>query len=197
MFSGIVEAVGKVIDVRSNDSNIDFLITTPFLHELKIDQSIAHNGACLTVVEILKDSYRVTAIAETLQKTNLGQLKMGSEVNLERCLKLNDRLDGHMVQGHVDTTATVLSVSDENGSWKFHFEYVADEQFATVSKGSICINGVSLTVVDSESNRFSVCIIPYTFEYTNFNKLQPADTVNLEFDIIGKYVLRYLSTQNK
>ncbi len=197
MFSGIVEAVGKVIDMHSNGSNIDFLITSPFLHELKIDQSIAHNGACLTVVEILKDSYRVTAIDETLQKTNLGQLKSGSEVNLERCLKLNDRLDGHMVQGHVDTTAICRSISDENGSWKFHFEYLSDAQFATVTKGSICINGVSLTVVDSESNHFSVCIIPYTYENTNFNTLKPGDTVNLEFDIIGKYVLRYLSTQNK
>jgi riboflavin synthase len=197
MFSGIVEAVGKLTDLKMQEDNIDFYISSPFLHELKIDQSVAHNGACLTVVELLPDSYRVTAIAETLQKTNLSHLKKGDSINLERCLKLNERLDGHMVQGHVDTTATCVSVHDENGSWKFVFRYSATEQFATVPKGSICVNGVSLTVVDSDVDQFSVCIIPFTFEHTNFSEIKAGDRVNLEFDIIGKYVLRYLSTQNR
>ncbi len=197
MFSGIVEELGRVERIISNGGNIDFWISASFLNELKIDQSIAHNGACLTVVELKPDAYRVTAINETLNKTSLGLLKTGDEVNLERCLRLNDRLDGHMVQGHVDTTATCVSKIMENGSWKFFFTYTEDEAMVTVPKGSICIDGVSLTVVDSSSEDFSVCIIPYTFEHTTFRNLQPGKKVNLEFDVIGKYVMRYLSLQNK
>lgn len=192
MFSGIVEAKGIVQDIVAEQSNLHLVISCPFTQELKIDQSVAHNGVCLTVVKIDGTTYTVTAIDETLRKTNLGSLKKGDIINLERCIRLGDRIDGHMVQGHVDTTATCTGIEDQNGSWKFSFEFAANNEQVTVPKGSICINGVSLTVVDSTRNTFSVCIIPYTFEETNFSKLQVGDKVNLEFDIIGKYVARYM-----
>jgi riboflavin synthase len=196
MFSGIVEQIGTVREILRENENIHFFIEAPMAAELKIDQSVAHNGVCLTVVSVDKYRYQVTAIRETLQKTNLGQLRQGDQINLERCLRLSDRLDGHMVQGHVDTTAVCRDVADENGSWKFLFEYAPGPEWITVPKGSICVNGTSLTVVDSGPSSFSVCIIPYTFENTNFKNLKKDDVVNLEFDVIGKYVLRYLSQTN-
>lgn len=197
MFSGIVEAIGIVTETSYDGGNLDLWIKSPFTQELKIDQSVAHNGACLTVVEINGDKYRVTAIEETLRKTNLGNLQIGNEINLERCLKLNDRLDGHMVQGHVDTIATCYSIIETNGSWEIHFNYPQEIDMVTVPKGSICVNGISLTVVHSEPGHFSVCIIPYTMEHTNFKHLKPGDIVNLEFDIIGKYVQRYMQFTHK
>lgn len=196
MFSGIIEAMGEVVAIRREQSNVHFTLHSPFTAELKIDQSVAHNGACLTVVEITGDHYTVTAIDETLKRTNLGGWNVGTFVNLERCLKLNDRLDGHMVQGHVDTVATCTSIQDEQGSWKFQFAYNRTPEWATVPKGSICVNGVSLTVVDSTPESFSVCIIPYTYEHTNFRNLSVGEQVNLEFDIIGKYVMRYMALNN-
>ena len=159
---------------------------------LKIDQSIAHNGVCLTVIGIKDAAYTVTAIEETLSKTNLGILKLGDKINLERCMKLGDRLDGHIVQGHVDQTAICKNIEELDGSWKFTFEYDASQNNITVEKGSICVNGVSLTVVDSKENCFSVCIIPYTFEHTNFCNLKIGTIVNLEFDIIGKYISKLI-----
>jgi riboflavin synthase len=196
MFSGIIEAQGVVEEIVHDADNVHFTISGPFTSELKIDQSVAHNGACLTVVKIEDNKYTVTAIAETLRKTNLGDWKVGAVVNLERCIQLGDRIDGHMVQGHVDTTAFCTSVSDENGSWAFAFEYAANPEHVTVKKGSITINGVSLTVVDSTDHGFSVAIIPYTYEHTNFNQIKPGDRVNIEFDIIGKYVARYLTSHS-
>jgi riboflavin synthase len=196
MFSGIVEATGRVLRIERELSNVHFWVNASFADELAIDQSVAHNGVCLTVVALESDQYKVTAIAETLQRTNLGAWLEGTEVNLERCLKLSDRIDGHMVQGHVDTTATCVSVDETDGSWKYFFEYEHKPEWTTVPKGSICVNGVSLTVVDSEKGRFSVCIIPYTYEHTNFKQLSGGQLVNLEFDIIGKYVMRYMSINN-
>lgn len=187
MFTGIIEAQGKVFSRKEEKGNLHLGITAPFISELKIDQSVAHNGVCLTVVELHEDHYIVTAISETLQKTNLGELKIADTVNLERCMKIGDRLDGHIVQGHVDTTATCENVSDENGSHIFHFTY-NEKNGLTVSKGSICVNGVSLTVVESLPGKFSVAIIPYTFQHTNFSALKKGGHVNLEFDIVGKYV---------
>ncbi|WP_162426365.1 riboflavin synthase [Pontibacter pudoricolor] len=192
MFTGIIETLGKVEAIRQEATNKHFILSSTFTNELKIDQSVAHNGVCLTVVAINDDSYTVTAIDETLQKTNLNSLKVGDVVNLERCLQANGRFDGHVVQGHVDQTGICESVTDENGSWKFTFSYDASTGNVTVEKGSICINGISLTVVDSQADRFSVAIIPYTFEHTNLHSVKPGDTVNLEFDIIGKYVARLL-----
>jgi riboflavin synthase len=188
MFSGIVEASGTVRALRNEAGNLHIEVEAAFADELKIDQSIAHNGACLTVVALTESSYTVTAIAETLRKTNLGSLQPGSKINLERCIRLGDRLDGHIVQGHVDLTAVCKEVKDDNGSWLFRFGYDAASGFVTVPKGSICVNGVSLTVVDSLPGEFSVAIIPYTWEHTNFHQLKAGDVVNLEFDIIGKYV---------
>jgi riboflavin synthase len=190
MFTGIIEQLGLVKAIQKDQENIHFTIDAPFTHELKIDQSVAHNGVCLTVVEINNNEYVVTAIKETLDKTNLGTWKEGTKVNLERCMVLNGRLDGHIVQGHVDTTAICKNIENQEGSWKYTFEYKAN--FPTVEKGSICINGVSLTVVDSSDTSFSVCIIPYTFDHTNFHTLQVGDLVNLEFDIIGKYVAKLI-----
>jgi riboflavin synthase len=196
MFSGIIEAIGRVEDLQKEGTNVHFKISSPFTQELKIDQSVAHNGACLTVVKIEDNIYTVTAIDETLKKTNLGELKVGSSINLERCIQLGDRIDGHMVQGHVDTTAKCIERLDRDGSWEFVFEYTPNNEHVTVPKGSVTINGVSLTVVRSERNIFSVAIIPYTYEHTNFHALQAGDRVNIEFDIIGKYVARYMSLQN-
>jgi riboflavin synthase len=192
MFSGIVETIGRVAHLHKEQSNLHLTIQCSFTSELKIDQSIAHNGACLTVVSIGNDAYTVTAIDETLQKTNLGLLQAGDAVNLERCIRAGDRLDGHIVQGHVDQTGICTDVIDQNGSWMFHFEYDPSFDNITVEKGSICVNGVSLTVVHSKNNGFSVCIIPYTFEHTNFYSIKKGSVVNLEFDILGKYISKLM-----
>ena len=192
MFCGIIEAIGKIISLKKEASNLYFEIEAPFVKELKVDQSISHNGVCLTVTALKVKTYFVTAIDETLQKTNLGALQQGDEINLERCLKFNGRIDGHLVQGHVDQTATCINSTDENGSWIFTFEYDNSSGNLTVEKGSICVNGISLTVVNSVPGKFSVAIIPYTYQHTNFRKLKVGDKVNLEFDIIGKYVKAYL-----
>ncbi|HLU86967.1 MAG TPA: riboflavin synthase [Taishania sp.] len=191
MFTGIVEQLGIVKNITKEQENVHFEIEADFTHELKIDQSVAHNGCCLTVVKLNDKSYVVTAIKETLDKTNLGQWTVGTKVNLERCMVMNGRLDGHIVQGHVDTTAICTAIEDQQGSWKFTFEYATND--VTVEKGSVTVNGTSLTVVDSKTNRFSVCIIPYTYEFTNFHQLKVGDKVNLEFDIIGKYVAKLLN----
>lgn len=190
MFTGIIEQIGTVKNITKEGENIHFELTADFVGELKIDQSVAHNGCCLTVVQLTDRTYTVTAIKETLDRTNLGDWTVGTQVNLERCMVMNGRLDGHIVQGHVDTTAICRSIENQNGSWKFVFDYATDD--VTVEKGSITINGTSLTVVDSNPGSFSVCIIPYTFEFTNFNQLKIGDKVNLEFDIIGKYVAKLL-----
>lgn len=190
MFTGIVEQLGVVKSVEKEGENIHFTISAPFAHELKIDQSVAHNGCCLTVVSLTEFDYTVTAILETLEKTNLRYWKVGTKVNLERCMQMNGRLDGHIVQGHVDTTADCIYIEDQRGSWKYTFQYSTND--VTVEKGSITVNGTSLTVVDSKKNEFSVCIIPYTYEHTNFHELQVGDKVNLEFDIIGKYVAKLM-----
>jgi riboflavin synthase len=187
MFTGIIETLGEIKQLKKEGENLHIEIMSPLAQELKIDQSVSHNGVCLTVVKINEGSYIVTAIKETLEKTNLSSLKKGALVNLERAMKLGERLDGHIVQGHVDGTAICKSINEENGSWVFTFEY-KNSEFSTVEKGSITVNGVSLTVVDSRKEAFSVAIIPYTFENTNFNKIKLEETVNLEFDIIGKYV---------
>lgn len=190
MFTGIIEQLGVVTFIKREGENIHFTIKSSFTDELKIDQSIAHNGCCLTVVEISKDEYEVTAIQETLNKTNLGTWNVGTKVNLERCTVMNGRLDGHIVQGHVDTTAICTAIEDQDGSWKYTFEYTANQ--VTVEKGSVTINGTSLTVVDSKENSFSVHIIPYTYVHTNFHTLKVGDKINLEFDIIGKYVAKLM-----
>lgn len=192
MFSGITEGLGEVIALKKEQGNLHITIKSDFTSELKIDQSIAHNGACLTVVDIKDKTYTVTAIEESLQKTNLGLLKVGDSINLERCMKLGDRLDGHIVQGHVDQTAICKKVEETNGSWMFTFEYDASQNNITVEKGSVCVNGVSLTVVNSKDNSFSVCIIPYTYEHTNFKNFKAGTVVNLEFDILGKYIKKLM-----
>jgi riboflavin synthase len=188
MFTGIIETLGTVTAVRSENSNVHFTITSPISGELKIDQSVAHNGVCLTVIACDKSSHTVTAIAETLLRTNLSQLKTGDRVNLERCVPAHGRLDGHIVQGHVDTVGECISVENLNGSWKYYFRHPKANEFVTVPKGSICVNGVSLTVVDSTEDTFSVAIIPYTYEHTTFQHIQVGSSVNLEFDIVGKYI---------
>lgn len=193
MFTGIIEAFGKVTALDPENENLHITVECPFTSELKIDQSLAHNGACLTVVSISGNSYVVTAIAETLRKTNLGLLSVGESVNLERSMQMYGRIDGHLVQGHVDTVAVCISKEDQQGSWLFRFEYEDENNLITVEKGSICVNGVSLTVVDSSNGSFSVAIIPYTYEHTNFRDLKKGSVVNLEFDILGKYVAKYLA----
>jgi len=192
MFTGIVESIGKVIQVERDGTNRHFYIQSSLAGELKIDQSVSHNGVCLTVVAVDKDVYRVTAIEETLQKTNLGVLEKGHALNLERCMPANGRFDGHIVQGHVDQTGTLLDISNKDGSWIFDFAYKSHAGNITVEKGSICVNGTSLTCFNSREGGFSVAIIPYTYEHTNFHLLRPGDAVNLEFDIIGKYIQRLL-----
>lgn len=194
MFTGIIENTGIVTKIESEGGNRHFWLRTDFTHELKIDQSIAHNGVCLTVVEIKNEMYKVTAIDETLKRSNLGRVNEGDRVNLERCMRLNERLDGHIVQGHVDQTGILKSIENFQGSYLLSFEY--DEKNSgnvTVEKGSICINGVSLTVVDSSVGNFSVAIIPYTWEHTNLKDLKVGDIVNLEFDIVGKYIQRLMN----
>jgi riboflavin synthase len=190
MFTGIIEEVGEVSRIEAEGGNMHLSIKAAMTPELKIDQSVAHNGVCLTVVSIAKNDYTVTAVAETLAKTNLKNLAEGAPVNLERGMKLGDRLDGHIVQGHVDQTAVCKKVEEKDGSWEFSFEYNPGLQNITIEKGSITINGVSLTVVNSKKNEFSVAIIPYTYEHTTFKNLTEGDMVNLEFDVIGKYVKR-------
>lgn len=192
MFTGIIETLAKVENIAKENSNVHFTFSSSITNELKIDQSVAHNGVCLTVVKIDGDKYVVTAIDETLKRTNLGDLKLGNTVNLERCMPANGRFDGHIVQGHVDTTATCTKVTDLKGSWEFEFEHAESKHNITVEKGSITINGVSLTVVKSTNNSFSVHIIPYTFEHTNFKDIKTGTKVNLEFDIVGKYVSKLM-----
>ena len=191
MFTGIIEGLSKVEAIEKENTNVHFTFSCSFTHELKIDQSVAHNGVCLTVVKINGNQYTVTAIDETLLKTNLGNLKVGDDVNLERCMPANGRFDGHIVQGHVDQTGIVNSIIDNKGSWTYTIQYDHKLGNVTVEKGSVTINGTSLTVVDSKDDSFSVCIIPYTFENTSFHILKEGDPVNLEFDILGKYIARY------
>jgi riboflavin synthase len=192
MFTGIIECMGQVEEVVPDQSNIVFTISSPISHELKIDQSIAHDGICLTVVERNQQSHKVVAIQETIDRTALAHWKKGHRINLERCMPAHGRFDGHIVQGHVDTTAVVKSVEDLNGSWKFWFEYTPASNHVTVEKGSVTVNGTSLTVVDSLDHSFSVCIIPYTYENTVFSQLKQGDRVNIEFDIVGKYIAKLL-----
>ncbi|WP_316797886.1 riboflavin synthase [Pedobacter frigidisoli] len=193
MFTGIIETLGEITAIQHDHSNIHFTISSSISHELKIDQSVAHNGVCLTVIALADDSHTVTAIDETLNKTSLGKLKVGSKVNLERCMQMNARLDGHIVQGHVDQTAICIKREELDGSWEYRFKYNAAGGNVTVEKGSACVNGISLTVVNSEPDEFSVFIIPYTFEHTNLQEVEVGDQVNLEFDIIGKYVARLMN----
>ena len=190
MFTGIIETLGTVANLVKEQENVHLTIKSSITNELKIDQSVAHNGVCLTVVAINDDQYTVTAIKETLDKTNTGKLKIADIVNLERAMKLGDRLDGHIVQGHVDETGVCTNIKDENGSTLCTFEYNSNKNNISIEKGSITVNGVSLTVVNSTKNGFSVAIIPYTWENTTFKTLEIGDTVNLEFDVIGKYVAR-------
>ena len=196
MFTGIIEGFGKVIELKSDQENLHITLESKLTRELKIDQSLAHNGVCLTVVDIKGNQYVVTAVQETLLKSNLGDLKLGDFINLERAMKINGRLDGHIVQGHVDQTGKCIGVENKDGSWIYKFEYASDPGNITIEKGSITINGVSLTVINSEINTFSVAIIPYTYEHTNFNFIKVGDIVNLEFDMIGKYIAK-LQSQNK
>ena len=193
MFTGIIETLGTVIKIDREGTNKNFCIESDISSDLKVDQSISHNGVCLTVTKVRGGKHWVTAIDESLQKSNLGSLKIGDLVNLERCMIANGRFDGHIVQGHVDQTGICKSIKEAGGSWLFDFEYDSSLGNMTVEKGSICINGVSLTCFNSKSNGFTVAIIPYTFEHTNFKQLKSGDTVNLEFDIIGKYVKRLLN----
>ncbi len=192
MFTGIIETLGTVTDIRAEKGNLHFTVQSGISDELKIDQSVAHNGVCLTVVDTADGRHTVTAVEETLLKSNLGQLIPGDLINLERCMQMNGRLDGHIVQGHVDQTAQCTELKELEGSWEYTFTYDPAPGNVTVEKGSICINGISLTVVNSRNNSFSVAIIPYTFEHTNMQHLKEGDTVNLEFDIIGKYVARLM-----
>ena len=196
MFTGIIESKGIVKAVISNGSNRIFWVESPISSQFKIDQSVSHSGVCLTVEEIIGNTHRVTAIDETLQKTNLFQWKQGTTINLERCLQLNDRLDGHIVQGHVDTPGTCIKRKEKDGSWEFEFEFPKKFAELIIEKGSICVNGISLTAFDVKKRSFRVAVIPYTFEHTNINMVQEGDVVNLEFDMIGKYLSRRLSLRD-
>lgn len=201
MFSGIIETTARVVAVEQDKENKHFTMACEFGHELKIDQSVAHNGVCLTVVKIDGDRYVVTAMDETLKRSNLGLLQPGDEVNVERSMVMNGRLDGHIVQGHVDTTATCVNITDADGSYEFTFEYEASDEmiahgYFTVDKGSVTVNGVSLTVCEPTRNTFKVCIIPFTYEHTNFHHIKVGTKVNIEFDILGKYISRLASLQN-
>ncbi len=191
MFTGIIETTGKITEIVKEQTNVHFWVETSIAHELKIDQSVAHNGVCLTVTQINGNKHCVTAVAETLNKTTLGNWAINSLVNIERCMPANGRFDGHIVQGHVDTTARVVNIKDENGSWLVYFEFTDNTNNSLmVDKGSICVNGVSLTIVKAIENTFYVTIIPYTWEHTNFGTLALGDWVNIEFDIVGKYILK-------
>lgn len=196
MFTGIIETLGVVKDIKKEQSNLHFYIESTISNELKIDQSVAHNGVCLTVVEVANNVHKVTAIDETLRKTNLGFLQIGDIVNLERCMPANGRFDGHIVQGHVDQTATCIEKTDQQGSWLFTFQYDTSTNNITVEKGSITVNGISLTVVNSQKDKFSVAIIPYTIEHTNLKFVEECDIVNLEFDIVGKYVSKIMALRD-
>ncbi|MFM8346852.1 MAG: riboflavin synthase [Bacteroidota bacterium] len=193
MFTGIIERTGRVEALHREGTNVRFAIRSPLGPELRVDQSVSHNGVCLTVTSVHDEVHEVVAIDETLQKSNLGSLKTGSIVNLERCMAANGRFDGHIVQGHVDTTGKVMAIHDKNGSWQFDFLFPSEFAALIVEKGSVCINGVSLTCFNCGQDLFSVAIIPYTWELTTFRDLQPGDAVNLEFDIVGKYVRRLVS----
>ncbi|MCD8739213.1 riboflavin synthase [Mucilaginibacter roseus] len=192
MFTGIIETLGRIVTLEKEQSNLHITVESAIAHELKIDQSVAHNGVCLTVVAVADGLHTVTAIDETLSKTSLGHLQTGDLVNLERCMQMNARLDGHIVQGHVDQTAICTAFIEHDGSWEYTFEYDSSKGNVTVEKGSICVNGISLTVVNSKANSFSVAIIPYTYEHTNLQHVRVGSVVNLEFDIIGKYVARLM-----
>lgn len=192
MFTGIIERLGTITARRNEGTNLHLTVMSAFTKELKIDQSLAHNGVCLTVIDIKGDEYTVTAIQETLQRSALGTVQVGDRVNLERAMQSGARLDGHMVQGHVDDIGHCISIEDIDGSWDFRFRYTPTPEHLLVDKGSVCINGVSLTVVNPIENEFSVAIIPYTFEHTTFGSLRVGDAINLEFDIIGKYIGRYM-----
>ena len=190
MFTGIIETMGTITRIEREGGNVHYSLSSNITHELKIDQSLAHNGVCLTVVAIDGDQYTVTAIQETLDKTALKQWAVGDKINLERAMRLGDRLDGHLVQGHVDEVATCTSVEDQDGSWLYRFAYSEDSKNMTIEKGSICVNGTSLTVVGSIAHTFGVAIIPYTYEHTVFHQLQKGDLVNIEFDMVGKYIAK-------
>lgn len=201
MFSGIVESTAKVVEIRHDGDNVHFTLTCPFTDELHIDQSVAHNGVCLTVVNIENDRYTVTAMLETLRRTNLGELKLNDRVNIERSMQMNGRLDGHIVQGHVDMTARCTEVIENEGSWEYSFEHAYDAEMARrgyfcVDKGSVTVNGVSLTVCEPTEKTFKVCIIPYTHDHTNFRELTVGSVVNIEFDILGKYIARMQELAN-
>ena len=195
MFTGIIESLGTVQEIEKDQDNVHITIESLITEKLKIDQSVAHNGICMTVVSIDKSLYTVTAIGETMKKTNLSLLKVGDSINLERAMRLGDRLDGHIVQGHVDQVGTCIVAKETNGSWYYTFEYDATIGNITIEKGSITVNGVSLTVVDSRKNEFSVAIIPYTYEHTNFHSFEVGTKVNLEFDLIGKYISKLYSNK--
>lgn len=192
MFTGIIECLGKVIELRNENSNLHITVESSISNELKVDQSVSHNGVCLTVVEVSNNTHRVTAIDETLQKTNLGKLQLQDVINMERCTQLGGRLDGHLVQGHVDQTGECISVSEQNGSWIYTFRYQPSKENLAVEKCSVCVNGISLTAFDATGNLFSVAIIPYTYQHTNMRHVKAGSLVNLEFDIIGKYVARMM-----
>jgi riboflavin synthase len=193
MFTGIIETLGIIKDLKKDNDNIHITVSSVVTHELKIDQSVAHNGVCLTVIAINNDEYTVTAIRETIEKTNLGDWEIGDLINLERGMRLGDRLDGHIVQGHVDQAGVCKSIEEANGSWYFTFEYDSKLNNITIEKGSITVNGVSLTIVNSKENEFSVAIIPFTFEHTNFKNVKIGTKINLEFDVVGKYIARLYS----
>lgn len=192
MFTGIIENMAEVIDVQTNKNNLDILFKCDLLSELKVDQSISHNGVCLTVADIFNDTYLVNVVKETIDKSNFSSLKVGDMVNIERSMKINDRLDGHIVQGHIDQIAKCVSIEEQGGSYNMSFNYEKSDNI-TVEKGSICVNGISLTVCNSKENTFSVAIIPYTWDNTNLKNIKVGDTVNLEFDIVGKYIAKLLS----
>jgi len=196
MFTGIIETLGVIKEIQKENDNIHVTVSSSITHELKIDQSVAHNGVCLTVIAINNDVYTVTAIKETIEKTNLGDWKVGDLLNLERAMKLGDRLDGHIVQGHVDQIGICKLIEEANGSWYFTFEYNYELNNITIEKGSITVNGVSLTVVNSKNNEFSVAIIPYTYHHTNFKTFKIGTKINLEFDVVGKYVSRLYTLRN-
>ena len=196
MFTGIIESIGIISDIKKDQGNVHLTIQTNITNELKIDQSVAHNGVCLTVVEIFDNKHVVTAIQETINKTTLGFWQIGDKVNIERAMKFGDRLDGHIVQGHVDQTAVCTSIQEKSGSWEFTFEYDSALNNITIEKGSITVNGTSLTVVNSAKNSFSVAIIPYTYEHTIFHTFEIGTKVNLEFDVVGKYIARMYELRN-